>query len=258
MGCQQVTLMMSAEPHRDDGTYPPLDVLKPVADGAWIVDSGPLRVLGIPLPLRMTVIRLGSGELMLHSPTRLTESLKREIDAVGRVKHLIAPDVAHWMYLQAWQRACPDATTWAAPGLRERAQVRRSGVRLDHDLTDAAPPEWAGEVEQALVRGLGFAEVDFLHRPTRTLVVTDLIVNLEAQKLPALARPAIRLARMVAPDGEAAPYVRLIVRLRRNEAALAVSRLLSRNPRRVIFAHGRWFDRDGEAAARRSLRWLLP
>jgi hypothetical protein len=24
-----------------DGTYPPLDVLKPVAEGIWIVDSGP-------------------------------------------------------------------------------------------------------------------------------------------------------------------------------------------------------------------------
>ena len=29
----------------DDITYPPLDVPKPVADGIWIVDSGPLRVL---------------------------------------------------------------------------------------------------------------------------------------------------------------------------------------------------------------------
>src|SRR5215212_533607 len=34
---------------REDGTYPPLDVLKPVADGLWVVDSGPLRVFGLTL-----------------------------------------------------------------------------------------------------------------------------------------------------------------------------------------------------------------
>jgi len=39
----------------DDITYPPLDVPKPVADGIWIVDSGPLRVFGVlGLPIRMT------------------------------------------------------------------------------------------------------------------------------------------------------------------------------------------------------------
>lgn len=249
---------MSADPSRDTATYPPLDVLKPVADGIWIVDSGPLHILGIDLPLRMTVIRLASGDLLLHSPTRCTEALRRELDAVGRIRHLIAPDVAHWTFLKAWQQACPDAVTWAAPGLRERSQVRKSGVKLDHDLTDQAPPEWEGEIEQAVVRGVGFAEVDFLHKATRTLVLTDLIVNLEPQKLRPLARPALRLTRMVAPHGEAAPYLRLVVSLKRDEAALAISRLLSRHPERVIFAHGTWFDHDGEAAARRSLRWLLP
>lgn len=28
---------------REAATYPPLDLLKPVAEGLWIVDSGPLR-----------------------------------------------------------------------------------------------------------------------------------------------------------------------------------------------------------------------
>lgn len=249
---------MSAAFAQDKTTYPPLDTLKPVADGVWIVDSGPLRVLGLALPVRMTVIRLAGGELLLHSPTRFDAGLKRELDGAGRIRHLVAPDVAHWTFLAGWQQACPEATTWAAPGLRQRGQVRRSGVRLDHDLTDAAPPAWADEIEQAVVRGVGFAEVDFLHKATGTLVLTDLIVNLEAAKLSVVARAALRVARMVAPGGEAAPYLRLVVGLKRNAAALAISRLLARHPERVIFAHGTWFERDGEAAARRSLRWLLP
>ena len=34
----------------EDGTFPPLDVPKPLADGVWMVDSGPQRVLGPLLP----------------------------------------------------------------------------------------------------------------------------------------------------------------------------------------------------------------
>ncbi|MEC8179526.1 MAG: hypothetical protein VX072_07665, partial [Pseudomonadota bacterium] len=51
-------------------TYPPLDVPKAVADGVWLVNSGPMNVYGMPMPIRMTVIRLASGDLLLHSPTR--------------------------------------------------------------------------------------------------------------------------------------------------------------------------------------------
>ena len=55
----------------DDITYPPLDVPKPVADGVWIVDSGPLRVFGLlGLPIRMTALQLSSGDMLMHSPTR--------------------------------------------------------------------------------------------------------------------------------------------------------------------------------------------
>jgi hypothetical protein len=56
-------------------TYPPLNTLKAVASEVWIVD-GPIIRFGLPwmklsFPTRMTVIRLGSGELFLHSPTPL-------------------------------------------------------------------------------------------------------------------------------------------------------------------------------------------
>ena len=49
-------------------TYPPLDVPKPVTQNLWVVDSGPMRAMGvIPIPVRMTVVRLENGEVLLHS-----------------------------------------------------------------------------------------------------------------------------------------------------------------------------------------------
>jgi hypothetical protein len=235
-------------------SYPPLDVLKRVADDLWVVDS----VIGREAPVRMTVIRLPAGDLVLHSPTRFTDQLRRQLEGIGRIRHLVAPNIAHWTFLPGWQGAVPAAVTWAAPGLRDRSKVRRSGVRLDHDLTDAPPPDWAAEIEQAVIRGgAGFTEVAMFHKPTRTLLLTDLVVNLEAAKVPVSLRPLARLLGVLAPDGRAPAYLRGLVKLGRRDKASAVARLLHWYPERVIFTHGRWFDRDGEAQLRRSLRWLL-
>ena len=240
-------------------TYPPLDVLKPVAEGVWVVDSGPLELMRIPVPLRMTVVRLGNGDLWLHSPTRFDGELKNALEEHGRIRHLVAPSAAHWMYVAEWQRSCPDALTWAAPGLRDRGPVKKSGVRLDRDLPDVSPEEWAGEIDQVVVPGAGgFREVDFFHHPTRTLVLTDLVLNIEPEKLPPLARPLARIIGVTAPEGRAPIYLRGIVLMKRQQAAAAARRMVELSPERVIFSHGRWFERDGAAALRRSLDWLLP
>lgn len=239
-------------------TYPPLDTLKPIAPDVWIIDSGPLRILGMPLPVRMTVVRLSNGDVWLHSPTRFDEALFREIEALGPIRHLVAPNVAHWTFLLDWQKRRPASVTWAAPNLSKRSQVRRSGLRIDRTLADEAPAEWASDLQQVVVPGgLGFREVAFFHRPTSTLVLTDLVLNLEPEKVPALMRPLLRLAGMTAPNGQPPPYLRLVIKMRRREAAEVATRLLNLKPERVVFAHGKWFERDAATALRRSLRWLV-
>jgi hypothetical protein len=143
-------------------TYPPLDVPKAVTDSVWIVDSGPMRVMGvIPLPVRMTVLRLHDGSLILHSPTRFDPALRRSLQDIGRIAHVIAPNSAHWMFVKQWQEHCPEIQTWAAPGLNRRRAVRRAGVRLDHELHPDTPAPWSGEIHQIVIEGLGFAELAF-------------------------------------------------------------------------------------------------
>ncbi len=63
----------------------------------WIVD-GPAIRFGMPWPIfpfptRMTVVRLGSGHLFIHSPTPLTEALKQDIERVGEVRFIIGPSL---------------------------------------------------------------------------------------------------------------------------------------------------------------------
>jgi hypothetical protein len=238
--------------------YPPLDTLKPIAENVWLVDSGPMRAMGMPLPVRMTVICLGDGTLLLHSPTPFSANLGRALEAVGPVRHLVAPNIAHWTFLKDWQAHYADAVTSAAPGLRDRRQVRSSGVRLDRDLGSADTPAWAGEIVEIFVHGVGgFCEVALFHKASRTLVLTDLVQNLEPGKLPVWMRLPARLAGNAAPDGRAPAYLRAVVKLRGQQPRDAARALLALNPDRVVFTHGRWFDSDGTARLRRSLDWLV-
>lgn len=233
--------------------YAPLDVPKQVADDLWVVDS----VLGPGLPVRMAVVRLRNGDLVLHSPTRYQAGLRIALERLGRIKHLVAPNIVHWTFIKAWQESVPGTQTWAAPGLRERGQVRRSGLRIEHDLADAAPADWSEEIEQVVVRGGGgFAEVAMLHRPSRTLLLADLVQNVERRKLPWLLRPVAALLGVTAPAGRAPTHLRVVVRLRRLQAGAAARRIVRWAPELVLLAHGCPLERDAASRLRKSLAWL--
>jgi hypothetical protein len=241
-----------------DPVYPPLDVLKPVTESVWVVDSGPITVMGvIPLPVRMTILRLQDGSLILHSPTRFNSALHRSIENIGAIKYLVAPNTAHWMFVKRWQEHCPAVQTWAAPGVAKRAPVRRAGVRLDHELCSDVPVPWSAEIDQVLIEGVGFAEVAFLHKPSKSIVLTDLAQNLEVGKLPALLRPAARMIGVVEPNARAPIYLRAIIRMKRKQASAAARQLVSFQPDFVIFSHGQWYSERATERLTQSLRWLL-
>jgi hypothetical protein len=235
-------------------SYPPLDTLKPVADGVYIADSELPGLTGTIFPVRMIIIRLPGGSLLIYSPTRFIDGLRAELNRLGEVRHL-APSTAHWLFVGQWQARYPQATTWAAPGLRDRSGPRRQGLRLDRDLPADAPPEWAKEIALVMIEGaFGYREAALFHRPTRTLALTDLVQNLEPAHLPLAARPVPRLLGITAPHGGTPVHLRALLYPRRAHVLNAAHRLLALEPERVIFAHGTWFADHGAEALRRALR----
>lgn len=238
--------------------YPPFDTLKPVAEGLWVVDAEPMSIMGIALPIRMTVVRLSDGTLWLCSPTRFSPALATRLNEIGPVRHLVAPSMGHWTFMEKWQEHFPEAKTWAVPKLRNRRQVKASNLRLDHDLDDTPPAAWAEELQQVIVPGGGgFREADFLHLPSRTAILTDLISNLEPERISTATGVYARLTGTRAPNGSTPGYLRAALRLRKKDAAAACARLVAWEPDRVIFAHGRWFESDGSRQLKRALGWLV-
>jgi hypothetical protein len=229
-----------------------------VSDDIWIVDDIPINAAGLLIPIRMTVIRLSDGNLLLHSPVRFSPALRAQLEREGPIRYLLAPNVGHWKFLQDWQAAMPDVITFAVPGLASRRQVRAAAVRIDRELDDVAPEEWADDLEVVLVSAPMFSEVEIFDKRSRTLVLTDIVQNLDPNNLSPLAQVAARLLGISRPDGKAPIYLRLLLHLGGRSVQAAAQRLVNLDPQRVIFAHGDWFATKGSERLRRSLRWLLP
>jgi short-subunit dehydrogenase len=243
---------------RADSTSDKREALTRAADDIWIFDDSPISAAGLPVPIRMTVIRLSSGDLLLHSPARYSLTLRAELERVGPIKYFLAPNIAHWMFLPQWQTAVPDAITFAVPGLASRNQVQAARIRVDRELDDGTPDEWVEDLETVLVNAPMFCEVELFDKRSRTMVLTDIVQNLDPQALPFSARAAAWLLGVSKPDGKAPIYLRLLLHLGGRSVQAAAQRLVSLAPQRVIFAHGDWFDTQGTERLRQSLRWLLP
>lgn len=148
-----------------------LDELVPGA--LWLREYG-VRLGGARFHARMTVIRLRTGELVIHSPCELDAPLIAEVRALGRVAAIVAPGNFHWLHVPSCQLAFPDATTYVCPGVERRAK----GLRYDVVLGDEAPSLWADELAQIAVDGTRvMREVAFFHRASRSLILVDLVEN---------------------------------------------------------------------------------
>ncbi len=240
--------------------YQPINRLKPVAGNVWIVD-GPIIRFGMPwpkmpFPTRMTIIRLRSDALLIHSPTPLTAALAAEIDKIGKPRWVIGPNRIHYWWIPEWRSAYDNCDVYLAPRIKEQAGGHIPFDGLPLEATNGYP--WDAEVATLPVTGAFMTEVEFFHRATRTLVLTDFIENFEISKVDSLVmRWLTRLGGVQHPDGQMPRDMRYTFRHQKAQLRAAVETMIAWDPERIIIAHGRWYETDGATELRRAFRWLL-
>ena len=237
--------------------YEPINVYKPVGPNIGTVD-GPLEYLtvaGITLPLpfttRMTVVHLSNGDLFLHSPIKFDERLAKELQELGAVRHLVSSNQFHYAHIGEWAKAFPETISWASPRVRQRARARHVDVDFTRDLDTSAPEEWRGEIDQTLFAGGYFKEFIFFHKASKTLILTDTIINIELDKVSEPWRTATKLAGMYHPYGQIFFGMRLPLLLQRAKADATIRRIHAWQPQRIVLSHGRCFDADADEVIRR-------
>ncbi len=240
--------------------YVPLGVLKPVADDVWLIDGPEVRMhylgLRLPFPTRATVVRLPGRKLWIHSPVALDEPLAEALERLGTVDFLVAPNTLHYTWLGVWKRRWPAARVYAPAALIDSGRVL--DVDFDEAIGEQAVAAWAQTFEHVLVRGDVLTEIVFLHRPSRSLILTDLIENFEAERVCQPWRWLMKLFGAADPDGKAPFDMQLSFWRARASVRRAVETMIAWAPQRVLIAHGRWYPRDGVAEIERAFRWVLP
>ena len=227
--------------------------LRHFAPELWLAD-GPVVRFGafFPYPTRMAIVRLGDGTLWVWSPVALDDALANTVEALGPVRHVVAPNKLHHLFLDDWSRRFPDARLYAAPGLAEK----RRDLSFDAELGDAPDPSWGEGLDQVVFRGSFFLdEVVFFHRASSTVLVTDLVQRFAPDQVNGLSGWILRLWGLVGERGSTPREWRASFWNRRIARA-ALDHALAWNPERLVIAHGMCAPEQGRAALEDGLRWL--
>lgn len=148
-----------------------MDKLLSIAPDIWHLERR-FSVGGVALSSRMTVVRLHDGRLWLHSPVALTKADVTELEALGPVAFIVAPNKMHYLFAVACAATFHDAKVYGAPGLAEKRPEFRGMIALN----DPESIIWKEELDECFVDGMPMLnETVWLHRASRTLIATDLL-----------------------------------------------------------------------------------
>jgi hypothetical protein len=208
----------------------------------------PFRLGGVEIGARMTVVQLPEG-LWIHSPIDLAP-FKAEIDALGPVRYIVAPNKYHYLSLEEWSRAYPEALIYAAPGIKPF-----KNVHIHRTLDDAPVPEWQPHLEYVLLHGSKIAtEAIFFHPASRTLIITDTVQNIPPDR-DFFTR---LLGRILGTLNRFAPSRFYKLALRDKPAARdSLEKIYSWDFDRMIIAHGQIKESGAKAALRDAYQFVL-
>jgi Domain of unknown function (DUF4336) len=230
-------------------------MLRKIAPELWVAEE-PLRYLGFQMGRRMAVVRLAGGGLFVHSPVRLGDRLGEELAKLGDVRFVVPASILHGhLYMEQYREAYPQARLFGVRGLERK----RSDLRFDGVLADSPEPAWSDDLDQRRFEGHRVAgrvlnEVEFLHRPTRTLVTGDLCFNI-GPEWPLKTRLLAWGPRMRRRLG---PTVAFLLGIRDRAAARrSVERILEWDFDRILPGHGEIVETGGKAKLKEDLAWLF-
>jgi len=151
--------------------------LEEIEPNAIYCTSSKIKYYGVDFPLRMIVIKLQNQNLLLYSPTNLDDATILELNKLGKVKFILAPNKAHYNFLFPYTTTFPEAVFYLAPGVKEKVPFLTNNW---HVLSDKPDPEWAEEVDQILTieENSYFKEVLLFHKTSKSLIVADYVENL--------------------------------------------------------------------------------
>lgn len=209
----------------------------------------PVRFGPLTVRTRMTVVRLSTGKLWVHSPIEPQPGLRSEIASLGEVGFVVAPNKSHHLYFLPFLHAFPEARGFVASGLAEKKpELGRFPVLSSHLA------EWEPELRGFEIKGLpALDETIWFHLETGTLILTDLLFSI-GRETRGLGAIAARLLGVY--DGLAMSRTMKMLIKDRHAFSRSVAELMELDVKRIILAHDQVIEDDPAGKFAEAFRWL--
>jgi hypothetical protein len=219
--------------------------MKQIAENLWL-KGYPLSVLGTRHGRNVTVIRLSTGKLIIHSMAPFPAADVQGIHAIGDPSWLVESMLLHDTYARQGREIFPDIPFLGPPGFG-------GIVKFPVEPLHPAPEEWAGEVETIHIKGAPkVEEIAILHIPSRTLILADLIFN-----FPSDEKGWDRFFHRYIAGFKRYPGMSRIFRIfvtDREAFRRSIDELVSRDFDRIIVGHGNLIETSGKELLIQALR----
>ncbi len=220
--------------------------MQALAENIWQLKQ-PLRFWGTQVGTSTTVVKLETGALWVHSPGPEIPGVYHALCQLGPVKHLIAPNPLHHLFLGKASQLFPEAVVYAG----KRVQKKHPHLK-GLDLSDGSDFSWTSEIEMLYLDGLRLDEFVFFHHTSKTLILTDLLFNLQAKDLPT------RLMLYAEGVHGKLGCTRLVSQLMvqdRKRFQNTCQQILAWDFERIVMCHGETVDTQARQAFAQAMAW---
>lgn len=216
-------------------------MIKKVSNHLWVVEKK-LSFFALEMGTRMTIVDYsGKGDLWVHSPINPTDEIISEIGKIGNVRYVVAPNKWHHLFLKDFKEKFPEAKYYCSPGLEDK----RSDFTFDGVLSDNETYPWTETIQQAFIQGAKlFNEFVFYHKPSKTLIVTDLGIHI-CENSPFVTRIIFKLMGMLNRYGWSKLEKKFFIS-DSEQFHRSISKVLEWDFDKITLAHGEIIHKEGQ------------
>jgi len=164
-------------------------MIRKISTRMWVHETS-MPMLGMRVPIRMTIVKLADDGLWIGNPTPHNPQLHNRVSSMGEVKYIVGTSNGHNLFLEDWQKAFPDAGVYVSSGIPKK----RPNLKNYELLRELDSPPWHEDLGMFAMDGAPlWDEHMFYHGKSRTLLVTDFFQNYTGVKQKGIANVLSKL-----------------------------------------------------------------
>ena len=196
------------------------------------------------LPVRSVVVPTKGGHVLISPGSQLAPE---QLQSAGEVSDIVAPNLWHGGGVLKALKVFPNAKVWGPPGISKL----KPDVSWTHELSSS---NWLLSEEISLIPVQGMPQVSefvFIHKASRTLIVTDLAFHLKNPK----GLGAWLILNLFGTYDKFA-VSRFFMQGVKDKLAFtqSIQQILSYDFDRIIVSHGEVVEKNGKELLRSAMR----